>query len=94
MVTTGQHVPAKAALAMGLFDSIVEEGALRDGAIAFARVVLAEDKPLTRIRDQNAKVEAARGKPGDLQRLPQRRTPASSAASWLRKTTSSASRRR
>jgi 3-hydroxyacyl-CoA dehydrogenase len=63
MVTTGQHVPAKAALAMGLFDSIVEEGALRDGAIAFARVVLAEDKPLTRIRDQNAKVEAARGKP-------------------------------
>jgi 3-hydroxyacyl-CoA dehydrogenase len=63
MVTTGQHVPAKAALAMGLFDSIVEEDALRDGAIAFARVVLAEDKPLTRIRDQNAKVEAARGKP-------------------------------
>ena len=63
MVTTGQHVPAKAALAMGLFDSLVEEGGLRDGAIAFARVVLAEDKPLTRIRDQNAKVEAARGKP-------------------------------
>ncbi|WP_426044194.1 3-hydroxyacyl-CoA dehydrogenase NAD-binding domain-containing protein [Caulobacter sp. DWR3-1-2] len=63
MVTTGQHIPAKAALAMGLFDSIVEEGALRDGAIAFAKVVLAEDQPLTRIRDQNAKVEAARGKP-------------------------------
>jgi 3-hydroxyacyl-CoA dehydrogenase len=63
MVTSGQHIPAKAALAMGLFDSLVEEGSLRDGAIAFARVVVAEDKPLTRIRDQNARVEAARGKP-------------------------------
>lgn len=63
MVTSGQHVPAKAALAMGLFDSIVEEGALRDGAIAFARVVLAEGRPLTKVRDLNDKVEAARGKP-------------------------------
>jgi 3-hydroxyacyl-CoA dehydrogenase len=63
MVTTGQHVPAKAALAMGLFDSIVEEGALRDGAIAFARVVLAEDRPLNKVRELNDKVEAARGKP-------------------------------
>lgn len=63
MVTSGQHVPAKAALEMGLFDSLVEEGALRDGAIAFARVVLAEDKPLKKVRDLSEKVEAARGKP-------------------------------
>jgi 3-hydroxyacyl-CoA dehydrogenase len=63
MVTSGQHVPAKAALAMGLFDSLVEEGALRDGAIAFARVVLAEDRPLNKVRELNDKVEAARGKP-------------------------------
>ena len=63
MVTSGQHVPAKAALAMGLFDSLVEEGALRDGAIAFARVVLAEGRPLNKVRELNDKVEAARGKP-------------------------------
>ncbi|MDI1363682.1 MAG: 3-hydroxyacyl-CoA dehydrogenase NAD-binding domain-containing protein [bacterium] len=63
MVTSGQHVPAKAALAMGLFDELVEEGQLRAGALAFAKTVLAEKRPLAKVRDLNAKVEAARGKP-------------------------------
>jgi 3-hydroxyacyl-CoA dehydrogenase len=63
MVTSGQHVPAKAALAMGLFDELVEEGNLRAGAIAFARKVLAEGRPLNKVRELNDKVEAARGKP-------------------------------
>ena len=63
MVTSGQHVPAKAALAMGLFDELVEEGNLRAGAITFARKVLAEGRPLKKVRDLNDKVEAARGKP-------------------------------
>ena len=63
MMTSGRHVPAKEALAGGLADELVEEGKLREGALAFARKVVAEGRPLTRIRDQNAKVEAARGKP-------------------------------
>ncbi len=63
MVTSGQHVPAKACLEMGLVDEIVPEGTLRAGAIAFAKKVLAEKRPLKRVRDNNAKVEAARGKP-------------------------------
>lgn len=63
MVTSGQHVPAKAAHAMGLFDELVEEGKLREGAIAFAKMVLAENRPLKKVRDLNDKVEAARGKP-------------------------------
>ena len=63
MVTSGQHVPAKAALAMGLFDELVEEGKLREGAIAFAKAVVAENRPLKKVRDLNEKVEAARGKP-------------------------------
>jgi len=63
MVTSGQHVPAKQCLAMGLVDEIVEEGKLRDGAIAFARKVVAEGRPLKRVRDSNDKVEAARGHP-------------------------------
>lgn len=63
MVTSGQHVPAKAAHAMGLFDELVEEGKLREGAIAFARKVVAENRPLNKVRELNAKVEAARGKP-------------------------------
>jgi 3-hydroxyacyl-CoA dehydrogenase len=63
MVTSGQHVPAKAAHAMGLFDELVEEGKLREGAIAFAKAVIAENRPLKKVRDLNEKVEAARGKP-------------------------------
>lgn len=63
MVTSGQHVPAKAAHAMGLFDELVEEGNLRAGAIAFARKVVAENRPLNKVRELNDKVEAARGKP-------------------------------
>jgi len=63
MMTSGQHVPAKASLEMGLVDEIVEEGRLREGAIAFAKKVIAENRPLVKVRDNNAKVEAARGHP-------------------------------
>ncbi len=63
MMTTGRHVPAKEALAGGLTDELVEEGKLKEGAIAFAKKVVAEGRPLRKIRDQNEKVEAARGKP-------------------------------
>jgi 3-hydroxyacyl-CoA dehydrogenase len=63
MVTSGAHVGAKDCLAMGLLDELVEEGALRDGAIAFARKVVAEGRPLRKVKESNEKVEAARGKP-------------------------------
>src|SRR5665213_1352993 len=63
MVATGQHVPAKQCLDMGLVDEIVPEGELRQGAIAFARKVVAEGRPLKKVRDLNQKVEAARGHP-------------------------------
>src|SRR5579871_4600845 len=39
MMTSGQHVPAKECLAMGLVDELVDEGNLRQGAIAFANKV-------------------------------------------------------
>ncbi|MGH7024923.1 MAG: enoyl-CoA hydratase-related protein, partial [Caulobacteraceae bacterium] len=38
-MTSGAHVPAKACLEMGLVDELVEDGKLRDGAIAFANKV-------------------------------------------------------
>ena len=63
MMTSGQHVGARAAAEMGLFDELVAEEGLREGAIAFARKVLAEKRPLKKVRDLNDKVEAARGKP-------------------------------
>jgi 3-hydroxyacyl-CoA dehydrogenase len=63
MVTSGEHVGAKQCAEMGLVDELVEEGKLREGALAFARKVVAEKRPLRRIRDLNEKMEAARGKP-------------------------------
>ncbi|MFI4934037.1 MAG: 3-hydroxyacyl-CoA dehydrogenase NAD-binding domain-containing protein [Caulobacterales bacterium] len=63
MMTSGQHVPAPQCLQMGLVDEIVEEGKLRAGAVAFARKVVAEGRPLKKVRESNEKVEAARGHP-------------------------------
>ena len=63
MMTSGRHVPAKEAKALGLVDELVEEGKLREAALAFARQVVAEGRPLAKIRDQNEKLEAAKGKP-------------------------------
>ena len=48
---------------MGLVDELVEEGQLKAGAIAFAKKVLAENRPLKKVRESNEKVEAARGHP-------------------------------
>ncbi len=63
MMTSGRHAPAKEALEMGLVDELAEEGKLREAAVAFARRCVAENKPLVKVRDNNTKVEAARGKP-------------------------------
>lgn len=61
LVTSGRHVPAQEAQRMGLFDHLV--GDLREGAIAFASSVVAEGKPLLRIRDNNEKLDAAKSHP-------------------------------
>jgi 3-hydroxyacyl-CoA dehydrogenase len=63
MVTFGDPVGAKEALAIGILDELVEDGALRAGAVAFARKVVAQNHPLKRVRDLDEKVAAARGKP-------------------------------
>ena len=63
MMTSGSHVPAKQCLEMGLVDEIVPEGELRAGAIKFAEKVVAEKRPLKKVRDLNDKMEAARGHP-------------------------------
>ena len=63
MVTSGEHVPAPQCLEMGLVDQIVDEKDLRGGAIAFARQVVAEGRPLRKVRDNDDKVAPARGHP-------------------------------
>ncbi|HSC19569.1 MAG TPA: 3-hydroxyacyl-CoA dehydrogenase NAD-binding domain-containing protein [Rhizomicrobium sp.] len=63
MVTSGRHVDVKQCCDMGLIDELAPDGSLRETALAFARKVVAENRPLRKVRDSNAKVEAARGHP-------------------------------
>src|SRR4051794_35412526 len=62
MVTSGEPVGATAAYEAGIVDDLVDEGRLRDGAVAFTRRAVAERWPLRKVRDLNEKVEAARGR--------------------------------
>ena len=55
MVTSGAQMGAREALAAGLVDEIVE-GDLTAGAIAFARKIVAEGRPLKRVRDDVSKL--------------------------------------
>jgi len=62
-LTSGDFISSDVALKSGLVDELVEEGKLRDGAVAFARKLVAQNRPLKKVRDLQDKVEAARGKP-------------------------------
>src|SRR2546421_3690276 len=57
MMTTGNPIPAEKALQLGLVDEIVQNGELLDAAVVYAKKLLAEKKPLRRIRDMSAKVD-------------------------------------
>jgi 3-hydroxyacyl-CoA dehydrogenase len=58
MIVGGEPISAAEALEQGLIDAIVEEPAA--GGEAFARKVLAENRPLRRLRDEDSKLEAAK----------------------------------
>ncbi|WP_307826297.1 3-hydroxyacyl-CoA dehydrogenase NAD-binding domain-containing protein [Microvirga arvi] len=62
MVTSGTPISAKAAKEMGIVDELVDETDLLASAIAFARKVVAENRPLKKVRDLDDKIAAARGK--------------------------------
>lgn len=55
MILSGDPIPAKDALASGLIDEIIE-GDLIKGAVAFARKVVAEKRPLKHVRDLDDKI--------------------------------------
>ena len=61
LITSGAQVAAPAALELGIIDELAPEGSLRTFAVNFARRLVAEGRPLRKIRDLNAKVESARG---------------------------------
>lgn len=62
MIAFGDPIGSKEALANNLIDEIIE-GDLTNGAVAFIRKVIADNRPLIKISELNAKVETARGKP-------------------------------
>src|SRR5881392_2291693 len=57
MMTTGTPISAEEALQLGLVDEIVQGGDLLDAAVVYANKLVAERKPLKRIRDMKAKAD-------------------------------------
>jgi 3-hydroxyacyl-CoA dehydrogenase len=62
IILSGNPIPAKDALSVGLIDEIIE-GDLMAGAVAFARKVVAEKRPLKRVRDMEEKLAPFRSNP-------------------------------
>lgn len=62
MNISGAPISAQEALEYGLVDEIIE-GNLKEGAIGFAKKILAENWPLVKIRDKNEKLEEAKKDP-------------------------------
>ncbi len=56
IITSGVPVSAGEAHATGVIDELVEEGTLRESALAFARTLVAEGAPLKKVRDLTDKV--------------------------------------
>jgi len=63
MMTSGSHVPAADALRSSLIDELAPEGRLLEAAVSMAQRIVAEKRPLRKIRDQDEKILPARGKP-------------------------------
>ena len=62
MIAGGDPIGTEAAHAQGLVDEIIS-GDLREGALEFAGRIVAEGRPLVKIRDMNDKIEEARANP-------------------------------
>ena len=63
VILSGAPFSAREAKDWGVVDALVEEGKLREGAVAFAKTLIAEKAPLKKVRDRNEKLAEARGKP-------------------------------
>ncbi len=60
----GKPIGAKAAQSMGMVDTLAREGALREDAIAFARQIVNDGRPLVRVRDRDELLVLMRGNTG------------------------------
>ena len=61
MVTSGEHIPAKECLEMGLIDEMASEDSLLEDAIKFASVIVKENKPLVKVKENEEKIKEDRG---------------------------------
>lgn len=61
LLLSGESLSAQACLELGLIDELITEFDFHDDAINFARKLIAERRPLRRLRDRDEKVLAARG---------------------------------
>ena len=61
IMVSGDPVPAPKALELGMIDALAEEGRLLEDAVAFARRILAEGRPLTSVRDRQDMVDPDKG---------------------------------
>jgi 3-hydroxyacyl-CoA dehydrogenase len=68
MIVSGDPVNAETALKAGLIDELIV-GDLKAGAVAFARKVVAEKRPVVRTRDRDDKLAPARADPGLFDRF-------------------------
>jgi len=65
MMTTGNPISSEEALQLGLVDEIVQNGDLLEAAVVYANKLVAERKPLRRIRDVRGYVRAIRSIEGN-----------------------------
>ena len=63
MITSGRLIGAEAARKATLVDAVVQEGQLRRGALAFAKEILEQKRPLARVRDRDERLAEALAKP-------------------------------
>jgi len=63
LIISGRTISAREAVGLGMLDELVEEEALRDRAVAFAREAANTRREIVRVRDRNERVVAARGSP-------------------------------
>lgn len=62
-MTSGVHVPAPECLEIGLVDELADEADLLDDAITYARRLVAEGRPLTKVSENDEMVVGARETP-------------------------------
>jgi 3-hydroxyacyl-CoA dehydrogenase len=63
VILSGAPFSAREAKDWGVVDALVEEGGLLEGALDFARKLIADKAPMRKVRDLDDKISAARGKP-------------------------------